>query len=206
MPRLTAIRKQALDEMMKEAFFEATVAVLSEHGVDGLTMDRVATKAQVAKASLYRYFHSKRDLLESVYAKVVDPICQDLEETVASELPAVEKLARQLHTLLEHVAAHGQIHRLLFEDDTALGLLQPSERRTTELVSQQLAEIFRQGMEEGAFHRADPRMYAHMYLGLCKGVLQSHPKLDNRDLRENLQRLILVTFLNGIATETGRVG
>ncbi len=206
MPRLTAIRKQALTEMMKEAFFEATVAVLSEHGVDGLTMDRVAAKAQVAKASLYRYFHSKRDLLESVYTKMVDPVCQGLKETVASELPAVEKLAKQLHALLEHVAAHGQIHRLLFEDDTALGLLQPSERRTTELVSQHLAEIFRQGMEEGVFRRADPRMYAHMYLGLCKGVLQSHPRLDNRDLRENLHRLILVTFLNGIATETGRVG
>ena len=49
MPKLTAIRKQALDEMMREAIFEATVAVLSEHGVEGMTMDRVALAAKVAK-------------------------------------------------------------------------------------------------------------------------------------------------------------
>ncbi len=92
-PRLTAIRKQALDEMMKEALFEATVAVLSEHGVDGMTMDRVALAAGVAKGSLYRYFRSKRDLLEFVYAKMIDPIFQDLDEIVATEQPAIEKLA-----------------------------------------------------------------------------------------------------------------
>ena len=88
------IRKQALDEMMKEALFEATVAVLSEHGVDGMTMDRVASEAGVAKGSLYRYFRSKRDLLEFVYTKLVDPIFQDLEEMAAQEQPAIESLVR----------------------------------------------------------------------------------------------------------------
>lgn len=206
MPRLTAIRKQALDEMMKEALFEATVAVLREHGVDGLTMDRVASKAGVAKGSLYRYVHSKRDLLESVYAKLVDPVFRDLDEIAANGQPAIEKLAGHLHRLLEHIAAHAQVHKLLFEDDTAHGLLQSSERRTLEAASQRLAEVFRQGIAEGVFRLGDPFMLAHMYLGLCKGVLQSQPGLENRDQRENLHRLILVTFLNGIATEKGRVG
>ena len=66
MPRLTAIRKQALDEMMKNALFEASVAVLSEHGAEGMTMDRVALAASMAKGSLYRYFRSKQELLESI--------------------------------------------------------------------------------------------------------------------------------------------
>ena len=56
MPKLTAIRKQALDEMMREAIFQAAKAVLAKHGVDGMTMDRVAVEADVAKGSLYHYF------------------------------------------------------------------------------------------------------------------------------------------------------
>ena len=51
MPKLTAIRKQALDDIMKEAIFEATVAVLGQHGVEGMTMDRVATAAGVRRIS-----------------------------------------------------------------------------------------------------------------------------------------------------------
>jgi len=205
-PRLTAIRRQALDEMMKEALFEATVAVLSAHGVDGMTMDRVAAAASVAKGSLYRYFGSKRDLLRFVFARTVDPVFRALEEIAGSDRPAIEKLSAQLHMLLEHVAKHAQVHRLLFEDEAAHGILHASERRTTEAASGQLAGVFRQGMAEGVFRPGDPLRLAHLYLGLCKGALQSQPDLESRERREEFHRLILDTFLNGIAAEKGRVG
>jgi AcrR family transcriptional regulator len=205
-PRLTAIRKQALDEVMKKALFEATVAVLSQHGVDGMTMDRVASAAGVAKGSLYHYFDSKRDLLEFVYAKTIDPIFQDLEETVATARPAIDKLAGHLRTLLEHVAQHVRVFKLLFEDDAAHGLLQSSERCHRKAACQRMAEIFRQGIEEGVFRPADPLMLANMFLGLCRGVFDSQPQLEGRDRREDVHRLILGTLLNGIATEKGRVG
>jgi len=204
--KLTAIRRQALEEVMKEALFEATVAVLSKHRVDGMTMDRVAAEAGVARGSLYRYFRGKRDLLEFVYAKMVDPIFQDLEEMLAREQPAVEKLAGQLRGLLEHVAKYAQVHRLLFDDESSLGFLQSSERRTVEAASQRFAEVFRQGIAEGVFRPADPLLLANMYLGLCKGVLQSRPELEEAGQRENVHRLIMGTLLNGIATEKGRVG
>ena len=150
-PRLTAIRKQALDDLMKKALFDATVTVLCEHGAKGLTMDRVAFAAGVAKGSLYHYFRSKRNLVEFVYAKTIDPLFQDLEELIASDRPAVEKLSRHVHALLEHVAAYAQVFKLLFEDDTAHGLLQSSERSRCEAAGERIAEIFSQGIAEGAF-------------------------------------------------------
>jgi AcrR family transcriptional regulator len=205
-PRLTAIRKQALDEMMKEALFEATVAVLGEQGVEGITMDRVALTAGVAKGSLYRYFHSKKDLLEFVYAKTIDPIFEDLVETVATEHPAIEKLATHLRRMLEHFAKHAKVFKLLFEDDTAQGLLQSSQRSTREAGSQRLADIIRQGIAEGVFRSADPLVLANMYLGLCRGAFDSQLDLESLDQRENVHGLILGTFLNGIAAEKGQAG
>jgi AcrR family transcriptional regulator len=201
MPRLTAIRKQALDGMMKEALYEATVAVIATQGVEELTMDRVAAKAGIAKGSLYRYFQSKRELLEFVHARLIDPIFQNLKEAIASERSAMDKLTGHLRMLIEHIAQHGQVHKLLFEDDTVHAFLQSSERRGVEIACQQLATIFAQGITEGVFHPGDPRMYATMYLGLCRGVLESQPKLETRDQQENIHRLILGTFLNGIAAE-----
>ncbi|MHB8901355.1 MAG: TetR/AcrR family transcriptional regulator [Thermoguttaceae bacterium] len=205
MPRLTVIRRRALDEMMKEALFEATLAVLTRYRVDGLTMDRVAVEAGVAKASLYRYFRSKQELLEFVYAKLVDPLFRQFEEVAARQQPAIRCLSDQLRILLEHAARHAEVHKLLFDDDTALGLLQSSERRTAETATGQLVEVFRQGMAEGVFRSQDPWMLARMYLGLCKGVLQSQPGLAEPAQRAALHRLILDTFLNGAATENGSI-
>lgn len=205
MPRLTAIRKRALDGMMKEALFEATVAVLSDHGVKGMTMDRVASAAGVAKGSVYNYFSSKKDLLEFVHTKIIHPILDDLAETTATEQSAIEKLASHLRKLLEHVAKHARVFRLLFGDDTAHGLIHSSERTTREIGSQRLAEIFRQGISEGAFRPADPLVLARMFLGLCRGVFDGQPDLQERSQREDVHRLILGSFLNGIAAENGRV-
>ncbi|MEN6367779.1 MAG: TetR/AcrR family transcriptional regulator [Thermoguttaceae bacterium] len=201
MPKLTAIRKQALDGMMKQALYEATIAVLSTHGVDGLTMDRVAAEAGIAKGSLYRYFRSKRDLLEFVYAKLVDPVFENMEEVAAKQQPAIEKLSEQLHMLLEHAAQHAQVHKLLFEDEAVDAILQSTKRRGSEVACQRLAKMFEQGIAEGVFRPSDPLMLATLYLGLIKNVLERLPKLEEREQRENLHRLILGTLFNGIATE-----
>ena len=203
MPKLTEIRKQALDGMMKEAIFQATIAALSEHGVDGLTMDRVASEAGVAKGSLYRYFSSKRDLLEFVYAKLIDPIFQHMEQTTANNQPAIEKVSELLHCMLEHVGRYAQVLKLLFEDEAAHSLLQSSERRSCEAVGRRLTEVFRQGIEEGVFRQGDPLMLANIYLGLCRGILQTHPNLEGREQRESVHGLILGTLLHGIASDQG---
>lgn len=203
MPKLSAIRKHALDEIMKEALYEATVAVLREQGADGMTMDRVASVAGMAKGSLYRYFRSKRDLLEFVHSKAVDPILQNLDEVLATEQPAIEKLARHLRSLLENIAKHGHFFALLFEDETAHRLLRLSHQRSFEAGRQRLAEIFRQGIAEGVVRPMDPLILAGMYLGHCKGVLDRRPNLDGRDQRESIHRLITDTFLNGVAREKG---
>jgi AcrR family transcriptional regulator len=192
--------------MMKEAFYNATLDVLAEHGVDGLTMDRVASAASVAKGSLYHYFGSKKELLEFVYGKIVDPIFHDLVETVAMEEPAVEKLSLHLRQLLEHVAKHARVFRLLFDDDTAHGLLRSSERSTTEAACQHLAEIFRQGIAEDRFRPVEPLVLARMFLGVCRGVFDGQPDLQEGNQRECVHHLILSSFLNGVAAANGHAG
>ena len=71
MPRLSEARKELLTTMMKESIFEAATSVLSEHGLDGTTMNRVAAAADLAKSSLYDYFPSKDELLEFVSDRLV---------------------------------------------------------------------------------------------------------------------------------------
>ena len=204
MPKLTAIRKRAIDGMMKESLFDASIAVLAEYGVEGMTMDRVAAAAGVAKGSLYHYFGSKKDLLQFVYTKIIDPVIQDMTETLTRNQPVIEKLRSHLRRILEHVAQHVQVFKLLFNNDTGRGLLQSSERTMHELGCRQTAELFRQGIAEGVIAPADPVVLARMFLGLCQGTLDDNPDIVDPEQRERLLCLIMSVFLNGIGTEKGR--
>jgi AcrR family transcriptional regulator len=184
--------------MMKQAIFDATVAVLTEHGVKGMTMDRVAAGASMAKGSLYHYFRGKEELLQFVYQKTIEPIFRNLVETIAKEQTAIEKLSAHLRHLLEHVAKHAHVFKLLFSDDIVLGILQPTERMSRQTGCQYLATIFRQGFEEGVFRPNDPVMLAHMFLGLCHGVFDGEPDIQDRQQQEEIHHLILGSLLNGI--------
>ncbi len=204
MPRLTTLRKRAVDEMMREAIFEAAVSVLAEFGVEGMTMERVALAAGLAKGSLYHYFSGKQAILELVHTKLIDSIFHQLQEIVTTERPAVEKLSLHLEQLLKHVAQNLHVFKLLYQNDVAQGLLQASQRRCREAGSQLLALIFRQGIEEGVFRSADPLMLTAMFQGLCRGVFDSQPELDSPQQQNQIRELILTTFLHGIAAREYR--
>jgi AcrR family transcriptional regulator len=67
-------------ERLLTAVFEAVLAELDERGYAALTVEAVAGRARVSKASLYRRWPAKRDLvLASVQATVPDP--EDLADT-----------------------------------------------------------------------------------------------------------------------------
>ena len=69
---------------------------------------------------------------------------------------------------MEHIAQYAQVLKLLFEDEAAHGLLQPSKRRTVEAASERLAGVFRQSVAEGIFRPEDPLAVAHRYAGTLR--------------------------------------
>lgn len=59
---------------MERALYEATLAELAEVGYGGLTMERIATRAQTGKQALYRRWVSKRDLVHAALVFAVPPL------------------------------------------------------------------------------------------------------------------------------------
>jgi AcrR family transcriptional regulator len=68
----------------REAAIEATVDVVLEHGVAGVTFEEVAARSGVAKSTLYRHFGTKQAMVVaaamSCYAEQPTPDTGDLEQ------------------------------------------------------------------------------------------------------------------------------
>jgi AcrR family transcriptional regulator len=96
-----AVVVQPVDKSSRERILAATAEVLGRNGRTKLSLSEVATHAGVSRPTLYRWFGSKKELLDafSVWER------QSYERTVAeatADLPDDERLDAVLRVIVEY--------------------------------------------------------------------------------------------------------
>jgi len=90
---VAALRRGRLTPQRRAQIFAATLSVLTGTGFDKMTMDAVATEAGASKATLYRHWPSKGEL-------VIDAVRHRIDEQW--QLPDTGSLRDDLRALLHH--------------------------------------------------------------------------------------------------------
>ena len=172
MARLTDRCKDLVASAMKDGIYEAAIDVLEEHGMEGLTMDRVAEVAGVAKGSLYNYFRNKQKLVHFIFDKTVEPAKLMIDEALAKPISAVRKLEACLRVWFELLARNRGLFDFLLNDPAAAHCHDPHERGNRDEGIGILRVIFEQGIEEGAFRPFDASRAAEMFFGALTVSIQ----------------------------------
>ena len=63
-----------VEERPRQAAIEATLELIAEHGIRGLTTNAVAERAGISKATMYRRWRSKEELVVDAIAELVSEI------------------------------------------------------------------------------------------------------------------------------------
>lgn len=72
-----------------DAIVDATVALLGEQGFDRLSMDAVAARAGVARATIYRRWPSKEALVIDAVARRTDPFPEEVTGPIRDQLVSI---------------------------------------------------------------------------------------------------------------------
>lgn len=99
-------------------YLETALALFSEHGFHGVSMDQLVAAAGGSKATLYRYFSSKEELFEAIIA--------DLTRATVAIRPADELAALSLEEGLRAIG-HATARAALSEQATVLFRLATGE-------------------------------------------------------------------------------
>jgi TetR/AcrR family transcriptional regulator len=57
----------------RDEILQAARLIVAKKGIDGLTIEEIARKAEFAVGSIYRYFASKEDLLDVLLVELARP-------------------------------------------------------------------------------------------------------------------------------------
>jgi len=197
----------------RETILHAAEAVILRQGFHETSMDDVAAEAQFSKATLYRYFRSKAELIFEILGHYLEEVDAELRAIRGRNASAREKLRASLAVGIKFETEKGNIARVFLMERSFINLIQTmvsergrsgseTERRFIRTIRSKRnamiaggAELFREGIASGEFREMDPaaasRFFDAVVEGYLVGLFWSEAKPDiERDIDELCQFLL----------------
>lgn len=169
-----------------------TAEVLAERGYHDTSLDEIAERLDVAKASLYHYFPSKEALVSACIDLQSTEVNRQLREVAdATAGPARERLAalieRQLNVSLKEAPHLATLYRQPLDwPPSYQGRIKELRREHYEIFH----SVVRDGISAGEFAISDVDVAMHNFFGALNYVpVWCHPR-TKKDFREATQTII----------------
>ncbi len=193
-------RKRLIDELTRKDIVDSAITVLLEKGMRKFTMDRVATGAGIAKSTLYLYFKSKEELLDSVVDYCFKPVEREYAAIVRADRDPVWKLEQCALASMKHTAKNrkllGELRSLIFDSmDEDI-----SDRQSWYWVTTNLfATFLDEAVEAGSLRPMNTVKVAAMFLYSIYTLIAHHILSEGRETIEEDVRELMDLYLNGLA-------
>ncbi len=131
------------DEQKRQAIFRATLALTGEMGIAGIKMSAIAKRANIGSGTLYVYFQSKEELLNTLYAELKAQSSMSILEDI-SDLPVKMKLFELWKSSLRYRLEHQD--EVVFMEQFAFS---PFASEASKKISQQFSDFLFGVLDEG---------------------------------------------------------
>jgi AcrR family transcriptional regulator len=180
--------------LQSDKILDAAAGLFGSQRFHEVRMEDVASAADVGKGTIYRYFMDKEELFRALLRRTSEQFLARLEEAVAGEEGARNRLEAVVAGILEVFDAQPHLLDLIQRSEVMQGPGTdfPWQKARDDLF-QLVAQLFAEGKQEGAFCLRDPDLGVLMLLGGIRSVIRFGPQPRPR----NLARRIVDDFLEG---------
>ncbi len=191
----------------RERILTAALRLFAHEPYQGVTMDRVAQGANVAKGTLYLYFPSKESLYLGILTEGMEAATRNYQTNVDPKADVRERLLRAIALSVEFYDQRRDFLRLFATEEPRLAearsrILDEWRDRGQRFFS----SLIQEGMHTGAFVKGDPRLATLMILGSIRSVLLYYGSgRPVSQLSNELGRLVIRSLTNGRAVQPPRI-
>ena len=145
----------------------AAADLFRERGYQASTLDHIAARLGMSKASLYTHFRAKDEMLATISRETIEAFSRDLSLVLASRLDPAEKLRRVVRQHVRFVIANRSFLTVFFSEEPNL-----PPRIARALAAQKdrydkgVEAIVAEGARRGVFRDVPPRLVVFGMLGM----------------------------------------
>jgi AcrR family transcriptional regulator len=149
----------------------AAADLFRERGYPASTVDHIAARLGMSKASLYTHFRAKEEMLAAISRETIDAFTRDLSLVLGSDLGPEEQLRGVVRQHVRFVIANRSFLTVFFGEEANL-----PARFARSLAAQKdrydkgVERIVAEGIRRGVFRDVPPRLVVFGVLGMVNWV------------------------------------
>lgn len=160
-------------DIRREQIVSATLKVIAEKGVRGLTTAVIAKEAGISEGNLYRHFRSKEEILSATVEKISEGLKQNLGKVFeASSADTPRAKLKKIYLLhLDYIERNEGIPRLIFSEEIHLGndALKQKLLHAINSYSKRLEVLIKDGQKNKSIKKGiNPKAAAFMMIGMVQ--------------------------------------
>ena len=164
---------RGLDKSLRIQKITDTAAELFHRkGYRSTTLDDVSKELGITKAALYHYVSSKEKLLSKIYIQALENIFKNTDKIAGKGLPPDVRLRLIIQNHIKGIIIQSiSMFSVFFTEENQLPekefrKIRREKRKYTRIVE----EIIEEGISQGLFRNADPKLQAFALIGMCNWV------------------------------------
>jgi TetR/AcrR family transcriptional repressor of mexCD-oprJ operon len=179
---------ELLRDLTASTIIDSAAMVLAQRG-EAASMEEIANAAGVGRATLYRYFPNREQLLDAMAARSVQELATRIQQADLETVPIEEAIAR----LARGIIATGSKYIALDADSAKYAETYPDFDIE---VIQPVRALFRRAISNGCLRDdLSPDLLMELFSGLIKGAVESAATAQ-RGIEETAAA-VTTLFLNG---------
>lgn len=187
--------KQAISEQaVRESISLAVMNVLRTHGLEKLTIQRVASEAHIAAGTVYNYFKDKDELLVYTAERLFDRIRDLMRKAVEEKNEPHAKLLEMIRCSFSFFSENSSFFEFLDRAQIYSKMHQSVKQAHVEQVRMMFAQVLQEGIEGGFFKKVNVETTADFFHRAIVGTICLIPELDVFDPDREAQSLAKMFF------------
>ncbi|MGB9836096.1 MAG: TetR/AcrR family transcriptional regulator [Candidatus Saccharicenans sp.] len=216
MKKAQDIRKEIIQTQFKKHMLQAAEEVILRRGYKAATMDEIAREAGFCKATLYKYFKNKGEILLEIIIQYIDEMKNRVVEIAASADPPELKLKKMIYSLLEIQLKKANISRLFIQDKNIREFMHrffdPAEKENNRELQQAIRnfnarreeifkaglEVIKEGIDRGVFVKTSAEKLLNYVWAVTEGLIHIRFWQDDKLPPDKQTDEVFDFLMNGI--------
>ena len=155
----------------KELIIESARELFARFGIKKTTMDEIAEKCFMSKATLYYYFENKEDVFKSVINKELEIFKSKVQKTLSKKASPQDKLKAFIVARFTHLKEIANYYSTIKDEYLEHYAFVEKERaKFTDWEIQTIQSILDEGILKGVFETNDSKLTAVVITYAMKGL------------------------------------